>query len=29
MRLRMEFEPYQDCYPVYHYNGKNLYLSDF
>lgn len=29
LRLRMEFEPYQDCYPVYHYNGKNLYLSDF
>lgn len=29
LRLRMEFEPYQDCYPVYHYNGKNLYLSNF
>ena len=29
LRLRMEFESYQDCYPVYHYNGKNLYLSDF
>lgn len=29
LRLRMEFEPYQDCYPVYHYNGKSLYLSSF
>ena len=29
LKLRMEFEPYQDCYPVYHYNGKNLYLSDY
>lgn len=29
LTLRMEFEPYQDCYPVYHYNGKNLYLGDF
>lgn len=29
LKLRMEFEPYQDCYPVYHYNGKNLYLSNF
>lgn len=29
LRLRMEFEPYQDCYPVYHYNGKNLYIGDF
>lgn len=29
LRLRMEFEPYQDCYPVYDYDGKDLYLGDF
>lgn len=30
LRLRMEFEPYQDCYPVYQYNNNNyLYLANF
>lgn len=29
LRLRLEFEPYQDCYPAYEYNGRPEYLADF
>ena len=28
LKLRMEFEPYQDCYPAYQYNN-DLYLGNF